>query len=72
MLSYRKLDLLRWILAWFDGDVELRWTIEREHRSIGHQWFNMLTTQTHIKAKDLFSITQLLQIDKQTNKNRLN
>ena len=65
MLSYRKLDLLRWILAWFDGDVELRWTIEREHRSIGQQWFNMLTTQADIEAKDLFSITQLLQTDKQ-------
>lgn len=72
MLFYRKLDLLGWSLAWFDGDAELRWTIERELRSMGHQWFNVLTTQAHIKAKHLFPITQLLQRDKQPNKNGLN
>ena len=52
-------------MAWFDGDVELCWTTEREHGRMRPQWFNILATQAHIKTKDLLAITQLLQRDKQ-------
>ena len=66
-MVYRKLDLLCRIMAWFDGDVELRWTTEREHGRMRPQWCNILATQAHVKTKDLLAITQLLQRDKQLN-----